>query len=83
MTRLLALLILLLIAAHFYQRARLMIARARDGVTKRPNGFGDGAAVPLVACITCGVRLPAASAVANDAERPFCAVACRDRNQDG
>lgn len=83
MTRLLALLILLLIAAHLYQRARLAIARARDEVARRSNPVGTPT-MPLVACAACGVRLPATSAIAGHpgSERRYCSVVCRDRGQD-
>ncbi len=86
MTRLLALLVVMLVVAHFYQRARLAIAKANAdrfaANHQRRAGRPSKVVLPLVPCATCGVRVAADLAVGatDGSDRRFCSENCL--NQD-
>lgn len=57
-----------------------LLLRGRGGSAGRPQGRRRGpsdAAAPMVACVHCGLHLPAADAVVDAAGRPYCSDAHR------
>ncbi len=81
MTRLLALVMVILLAVHFYQRSRLAIAKAKADWAATNNRSRDARTpkvLPLVPCAICGIRVAADLAIeASDGSgRYFCSPNC-------